>query len=428
MITRHLLSNCRAALADTPVVLLAGARQTGKSTLAKELAAGSGQAMPFLTLDDPTTLHAAKRAPDAFLEDAGACCLIDEVQRAPELFLPMKKRVDAERYAGRYLLTGSANVLNLPKIADSLAGRMEVQVLWPFSQGEMEGVREGFVDACFGSGQEFSTAGVEWRDALERVERGGYPEVVQRANADRRRAWWEAYLKTLMERDVRDLANIEGLHELPRLLRILAARIGGLQNFAEVGRLAGIPASSLKRYIALLSGLYLHIEITGWHRNLEKRLIKAPKTYLNDSGLACHLRGVDAKALAEDRNRAGALVENFVAMELVKQISWSRTRSTIHHFRDVAGNEVDFVLEAPDGRIVGIEVKCSSDLGGRDWRGLETLASATGKDFTQGIILYTGHQRIACGENLLALPIASLWKTQAASVEAEFNLPKNTAP
>jgi predicted AAA+ superfamily ATPase len=257
---------------------------------------------------------------------------------------------------------------------------------------------------------------VEWPDLLERVVRGGYPEVVQRTQTDRRRAWWEAYLKTLLERDVRDLANIEGLHELPRLLRILAARTGGLQNFADVGRLAGISTSTLKRYVALLRALYLHLEIPGWHRNLEKRLIKAPKTYLNDSGLACHLRGVDAKALAKDRNRAGAVVENFVAMELVKQISWSRTRPTLHHFRDVSGHEVDFVLEAPDGRIAGIEVKCSSDLGSRDWRGLETLAALAGKDFVRGIILYTGRQRLASGNNLLALPIGSLWKTPKQEV------------
>jgi predicted AAA+ superfamily ATPase len=411
MIDRHLHSTCQAALGDTPVILLAGARQTGKSTLAKQLAGSWQEPMPFLTLDDPATLGAAKRGPDAFLEDAGTRCLIDEVQRAPELFLPMKKRVDAERLPGRYLLTGSANVLTLPKIADSLAGRMEVQVLWPFSQGELNGTPEGFVDACFGTPEALSTVMVEWPEFLERVVRGGYPEVVQRSQADRRRAWWEAYLKTLLERDVRDLANIEGLHELPRLLSILAARTGGLQNFAEVGRLAGISTSTLKRYVALLRAMYLHLEIPGWHRNLEKRLIKAPKTYLNDSGLICHLRGVDAKALSEDRNRAGAVVENFVAMELVKQISWSKTRPTLHHFRDVAGNEVDFVMEAPDGRIVGIEVKCSSDLGSREWRGLETLASLAGRDFVRGIILYTGQQRLASGKNLLALPLASLWKT-----------------
>jgi predicted AAA+ superfamily ATPase len=238
MIARHLLSNCRAALADTPVVLLAGARQTGKSTLAKELAAGVGQAMPFLTLDDPATLHAAKRAPDAFLEDAGALPDRRGPARTGDFFA--NEEAGGCRSAGRALSRhGIGECPHPPENRDSLAGRMEVQVLWPFSQGEMEGAPEGFVDACFGSGREFSADGLEWRDLLERVEQGGYPEVVQRANADRRRAWWESYLKTLLERDARDLANIEGLHELPRLLRILAARIGGLQNFAEVGRLAG---------------------------------------------------------------------------------------------------------------------------------------------------------------------------------------------
>jgi predicted AAA+ superfamily ATPase len=412
MIARNITANCSAALLDTPVLLLAGARQTGKSTLAKELAGSLSLARSFLTLDDPSTLSAAKRAPDSFLEDAGPQCLIDEVQRAPELFLPMKKRIDAERLPGRYLLTGSANVFTLPRLADSLAGRMEVQVLWPFSQGELEGVREGFVDACFQEQDGFNDVAEEWGDLLERMARGGYPEVVHRSQVSRRRAWWEAYLQTMLERDVRDLADIAGLQELPHLLRILAARVGGLQNFAEVGRVVGMSSSTLIRYVALLKALYLHIEIPAWHRNLEKRLIKAPKTYLNDSGLVCHLRGVDAKALAGDRNRAGAVLENFVAMELMKQITWSDTRPTLHHYRDVSGNEVDFVFESPDGRIVGIEIKCASDIGKNDCRGLEDLARVVGKDFVRGVILYTGFQRLSFGKNLLALPIATLWQTK----------------
>lgn len=392
--------------------MLAGARQTGKSTLAKQLAESLPDPVASWSLDDPATLQAAKRSPDSFLEDAGPRCLIDEVQRVPELFLSMKGRVDADRRPGRYLLTGSANVLTLPKIADSLAGRMEVQVLWPFSQGELEGRREGFVDACLSPDDRFIGARLEWGDLLERVVCGGFPEAVQRKRPERRRAWWTAYLQTLLERDIRDLARIEGVHELPRLMGILAARTGGLQNFAEVGRIAGIGTTTLKRYIALLRALYLHIEIPGWHRNLEKRLIKAPKTYLNDSGLACHLRGIDARALSADRNRAGAVVENFVAMELVKQISWSNIRPVLHHFRDVSGHEVDFVLEAPDGRVAGLEVKCSADLGNRDWRGLESLATAAGKDFVRGIVLYTGSKRLSFGPKLLALPMASLWRTR----------------
>lgn len=392
-------------------MMLAGARQTGKSTLAKQLAESLPDPVATWSLDDPATLHAARHSPDSFLEDAGPRCLIDEVQRVPELFLSMKKRVDADRQAGRYLLTGSANVLTLPKIADSLAGRMEVQVLWPFSQGELEGRREGFVDACLSADDRFAGARLEWGDLLERVVCGGYPEAVQRKRPERRRAWWSAYLQTLLERDVRDLAHIEGLHELPRLMGILAARTGGLQNFAEVGRIAGIGTTTLKRYIALLRALYLHVEIPGWHRNLEKRLIKAPKTYLSDSGLACHLRGIDARALSADRNRAGAVLENFVAMELMKQISWSHDRPALHHFRDVSGNEVDFVIESSDGRVAGIEVKCAADLGNRDWRGLEALAACAGKDFVRGVLLYTGSKRLAFGKNLLALPIASLWKT-----------------
>ena len=268
------------------------------------------------------------------------------------------------------------------------------------------------MDAFFQEQDSFNDVAMECGDLLERMARGGYPEAVLRSQFSRRRAWWEAYLQTMLERDVRDLADIAGLQELPHLLRILAARVGGLQNFAEVGRVVGFSSSTLKRYVALLKSIYLHIEIPAWHRNLEKRLIKAPKTYLNDSGLVCHLRGIDAKALAADLNRAGAVLENFVAMELMKQITWSDTRPTLHHYRDVSGNEVDFVLESPDGRIVSMEIKCASDIGKNDCRGLEDLARAVGKDFVRGIILYTGFQRLSFGKNLLALPIATLWQTK----------------
>ena len=406
---RHIEDSIRTALGDTPVVLLVGSRQRGKTTLVRALAAENANRMRFVTLDDPATLSAAASSPASFLEDLGTPVIIDEIQRAPELFLPLKQRVDKDRAPGLYLLTGSANVLTLPKVADSLAGRIEVQTLWPLSEGEISGRRETFVDACFEDSMKGKEEAVEWKAMVERMVRGGYPEAVRRTDPRRRRAWWTSYLASILERDVRDLSNIEGLREMPRLLEILAARAGGLLNYAELSRTAGISATSLKRYVGLFRALYLHVELPAWFRNLEKRLVKSPKTYLNDTGLLCHLRGVDEKGLLKDRNRAGPVLENFVVMELRKQLGWSHLMPRMYHFRDASGNEVDLILETPDGRLVGIEVKASAQVDSGDFRVLKLLETLTGKDFVRGLVLYAGYERRSFGEKLLALPLSSLW-------------------
>jgi predicted AAA+ superfamily ATPase len=406
---RNCRENVENALRDTPIVLLNGARQVGKSTLAKEVSKNSG-GMKYFTFDDPSVLSAAAASPVSFVEQLGERTLIDEVQRVPEIFLPLKKTVDEDRRAGRFLLTGSANIMTLPKLADSLAGRMEIQTLWPLSQGEIEGRKEGFIDTCF-EGRKFdSVPPITWPDLVGRMVLGGYPEVIQRRDAKRRKAWFSSYISSLLERDVRELSSIDGLKDMPRLLEILATRAGGLQNFSEISRLTGITGTTLKRYVTLLEALFLHIELPGWYRNLEKRLIKAPKTYLNDTGLLCHLRGVNEAGLVVDRNRAGHILENFVVMELQKQRAWSNEMPRLHHFRNLAGREVDVVLETPDGRLVGIEIKASAQVGDSDFAGLRTFSETAKHEFVHGIVLYTGSETLSFGSNLTALPISALWR------------------
>lgn len=415
MYIRNIKTQLLAALTDTPVVLLNGARQTGKSTLARELAESRHPA-DYVTLDDASTLAAAQYDPAGFIAGQGSSVIIDEIQRAPELFLALKAEVDRDRRPGRFLLTGSANIMLLPHLADSLAGRMEILTLWPLSQGELSGVTEDFVDRLFAD--DFTLIGLAGQGSedrvalLRRILRGGYPEVVMRAEEARRGAWFGAYLTTILQRDVRDLANIEGLTALPRLLALLATRVASLFNLADISRGVDIPQTTLKRYLTLLEATYLVTLTPAWSINMGKRLVKAPKLLLNDTGLLGYLLGSDESRLSSEGNLLGGLLENFVAVELRKQIGWSRTRPQMFHFRTQAGQEVDIVLEDRAGRIVGIEVKAGASVSGGDFKGLRALAEAAGARFKRGVVLHAGHAAVPFGENLFALPVSALWSGQ----------------
>lgn len=412
---RHLASDVRDALADTPVVLLGGARQVGKSTLAQHLAAegfGGVPAARYLTLDDATVLAAAEADPDGFVRALDAPAVIDEVQRAPGLFRAVKAVVDEDRRPGRLLLTGSADVLLLPTVAESLAGRLEMLTLWPFSQGEIEGRRDGFVDAVFADPLPDAIDGepVTRDDLWQRILRGGYPEAIARADARRRARWYESYITTILQRDVRDLAHVEGLTQMPRLLQLLAARTGTLMNVAEVSRASGLPASTLRRYLALLQATYLVRELPAWSANLSKRLVKAPKGLLADTGLAAALVGATEADGGPAETVRGGLIETFVAMELEKQRAWAARRVSLHHFRTAAGQEVDFVLEGAAGALVGVEVKAAARVSGGDLRGLRALQEARPDAFHRGVVLYGGDRVVPFGERLHAVPIAALWR------------------
>ncbi|MDB5967582.1 MAG: hypothetical protein JWQ90_32 [Hydrocarboniphaga sp.] len=393
------------ALADTPVVLINGARQTGKSTVVQAIAAArSGR---YLTLDDPTALAAATADPASFIAGAKDLLVIDEVQKAPGLFAAIKRSVDKDRRPGRFLLTGSADIFMLPGAAESLAGRMEVLTLHPLAQGEIGGATPGFIQSLFAN-QSISflpaSGSGQGEGLAARIVAGGFPEALTRKRADRRRAWFDAYVTTITQRDIRELSNISDLTALPRLLSLLAVRSGALANVAELARASGVPQATLHRYVALLEASFLYQPLPAWHANLGKRLIKAPKAYLLDSGLACALSGIDATSLGSAPHY-GALLETYVLGELRRENSALPSPHKIYHYRSAGGVEVDIVIENAAGDCVGIEVKASSSLGERHFNGLKDLQAALGARFRCGVVLYGGEQTLRFGERLWAAPM-----------------------
>lgn len=396
----------RAALADTPVVLLNGARQTGKTTLAKQICESIKGT--YVTLDDSAILATALQDPAAFVRATAGPMVIDEVQKAPALLPAIKKAVDENRKPGGFLLTGSADVMSLPAISESLAGRIEILTLWPFSQGELRGVRERFVDHAF-SDKPFKLRKLERVDIGELLLQGGYPEAVSRTQPERRAAWFASYVTTILQRDVRDLAQIDGLLEMPKLLSLLAARSSTLMNSAELSRASGIAQTTLKRYLALLQLTYLLRPLPPWSTNLSKRLIKTPKVHLVDAGLASYLAQRGSTRLDRSDMLFGNLLETFVVTELSKQAAWSEAKPALYHFRTAAGREVDVVMEGPAQQIVGIEVKASSSVNNGDFAGLRELSAIAKKKFVRGILLYDGDTLVPFGDDFVAMPIAGLW-------------------
>jgi uncharacterized protein len=414
---RYVTPSLLAALADTPVVVLHGPRQAGKSTLVQSLAASEHPAR-YLTLDQASVLSAARNDPEGFLAAQRDPVVIDEVQRAPELLLAIKAEVDRDRRPGRFLLTGSANILQLPRLAETLVGRMQILTLYPLSQGELTRTRERFIDTVFSDtlsvpriAQARKARTHSRINTLHKVLFGGYPEALTRKNEERRRDWFESYLSTMIYRDLRDLSNIAGLSDLPRLLALIAARAGGLVNYAELGRDAAINQITLKRYVTMLQATFLAWTVRPWFTNRSKRIVKSEKLYLGDTGLLAHLLNVGSDELKSSPPAIGALLENFVALELLKQRSWSKIRPEILYFREYGGSEVDLVLEGKGGgKIVGIEVKASATVRADDFKGLHVLAKTAGSRFHRGILLYTGEELIPFGSEMYAMPVSNLWE------------------
>ena len=413
---RNITPLVQAALHDTPVVFLQGPRQAGKTTLVQSLKE-DGHSATYYTFDDAAVLAAAQSDANGFISSLPSKVILDEVQRVPDLFRAIKRSVDAQRQPGRFLLTGSANALVLPKVSESLAGRMEVLSLSPFSQGEIESRREHFVDACFA--KDFTAGNYRdsgWADLVERIVQGGYPEAITRSSSARRQAWFGSYITTILERDVRDIANVQGLRELPRLLRLAAARASGLLNFADLARDAGLPQTTLQRYWALFEATFLLRSLPAWTANLGTRLVKSPKVMLGDTGLLCYLLGLDVDRLKNDALMTGAVLEAFVGTELTKQITWSETRPALFHYRTHTQHEVDFVMENTSGHLVGIEVKKSASPSASDFKGLHHFREAVGKKFLRGILLYTGSTSVAFGPNMHAVPVGGLWQMTGLSL------------
>lgn len=406
---RNILDVVTDSIQYSPATLINGARQTGKSTFIQMSFVGPDN-FSYINLDDLTLLGLAKSEPVLFLSQLEARAAIDEIQRTPELLLPLKKVIDENRTTRRFLLSGSANILTLPKLSESLAGRLEVHTIWPLSQGEIHGVKERFIDFAFSEDSPPPVKTWTQHEYLSAVITGGYPEVVLQMRAGRGAEWFNGYLMTILQRDVQEISRIEGLTELPNLLRIIASRAGNLINMADISRMTKMNAVTLKRYVTLLQMVFLITEVSAWGRNHEKRFVKSPKVFLNDTGLLCYLLGLNQAALERERGLLGNVLENFVVMELKKQLGWANERCELLHFRTHSGDEVDAVLETVDKRVVGIEVKASTEVHPADFKGMSELASVAGKRFHRGFLLYTGDRILRFSPDTWAIPISTLWQ------------------
>ena len=396
------------ALADTPVVLLHGPRQCGKTTLARGV--GAGRDYGYFSLDDEATLAAATTDPVGFVADLPQRVILDEVQRAPGIFTAVKSAVDRDRRPGRFLLTGSANVLLVPTLADSLAGRMGIIRLHPLAQCELEEAPPRFLERLFAGDFKARSAERLGVALAERIAAGGYPPALVRPTPRRQQAWYRDYVESLVQRDVRDLARIASLDILPRLLSLAASQTARLINVSDLASPFRLSRPTIRDYVTLLERVFLLEELPPWHSNRLSRLIKTPKLHLTDTGIACALIGFDGAALHADRVVLGQLLETFVLQELRRQASWHDQELRFHHFRDKDGVEVDIVLERDARQVAGVEVKASASVTAADFRGLRKLGEAVGKRFAAGVVLYDGEAALPFGEGMYALPIRTLWE------------------
>src|ERR1035438_196211 len=394
------------ALADTPVVMLIGPRQCGKTTLVRQFAAKERE---YVTLDDDTALEAARSDPSGFVRGFDLVS-IDEVQRVPELLRAIKRSVDSDRRSGRFLLTGSANILALPQVSESLAGRMEIVELMPLSRAEIAGKKPAFLATAFTGKLVKPGPAPIGGELVHTVLVGGYPEMLRRENAQRRQAWARDYIKAIVQRDVRDIAEIDKLDRLPALLQVLAHHSGQLTNFTLIGGQLGIDDKTTRKYIGILEQLFLVRRISPWLRNRLRRLVKTPKLHFLDSGLLAAMLGLTPEKIAKDRSRFGALLETFVFSEILKQAEWSDDSYTLHHYRDKDQDEVDIVVEDEHGAMVGIEVKASATVFASDFKGIRKLSNICGDDLKLGVVLYDGTTIVPFGDRLFAAPISCLWR------------------
>ena len=393
------------AMKDTPVVLLAGPRQAGKTTLVRQMAASG---LRYLTLDDALTLLSAREDPVGFIRSLDRA-VIDEIQRAPHLLLAIKKSVDEDRRPGRFLLTGSANLMALPTVADSLAGRMETLSLLPLSQSEIEGRSANWIDSVFAGRILTVDTPTLGNDLVERVLRGGYPEAISRASAKRRVTWARQYIDAIIQRDVRDVADIDKLDQLPRFLSALAQTAGQMCNYTQLGGQVGLDGKTVARYVGVFEQMYLLKRVNVWARNRLNRVVKTPKLQFIDSGLLAALLDLSSEEVQQDRTRFGNMLETFVFGELLKHTTTADSDYRLMYYRDADKFEVDVVIESAAGQIVGVEVKASATVKESDLRGLKKLASVAGEKFKMGVLLYDGDETMPVGNGIWAAPLSSLW-------------------
>jgi len=415
LLVRHAQRGVYAALGDTRVVVINGARQTGKSTLAR-IVAGTFPGSELRYLDEAPVRAAAQADPSLFVRHDGLL-VIDEVQRVPDLFLAIKHEVDTDPRPGRFLLTGSARLLGLHDIPDLLPGRTETIELSPLSQGEIDGSPDGFVDTVFRHGVNVHVPSSELRrdNYLERALRGGYPEAVRRSDPGRRARFFESYITDLVNRDVRQLTEIERPADMRRLVNLAAASTAGLAVPAAFASRLQIPASTVKRYLNLLELLFITRQIPAWSTNLTTRATATPKLLLNDSGLTAYLTGMSLRRARHPTAPVGPLIETFVLGELTRQLALTEVPVRLYHYRDRDQYEVDAVLESASGEVIACEVKAAETVRSEDFRGITRLARRIGDQLVAGIVLYAGGQALPFGDRLRAWPISALWTLAAGA-------------
>ena len=402
---RRIESRIAEAMTDTPVVLLAGPRQAGKTTLVRQVAEG---ALRYLTLDDELTLLSAREDPVGMIRSLDRA-VIDEIQRAPQLLLTIKKSIDEDRRPGRFLLTGSANLMTLPTVADSLAGRMETLSLLPLSQSEIEGQSTNWLDSVFAGRMPQPGSSARAGDLAGRVLRGGYPEAMSRSTAKRRTAWARQYIDAIIQRDVRDVSGIEKLDQLPRFLRALAQTAGQMCNYTQLGGQAGLDGKTASRYVGVFEQMYLLKRVDVWARNRLNRVVKAPKLQFIDSGLLATLLDLTADEVEKDRTRFGNVLETFVFGELLKHTTTADGDYHLMYYRDADKVEVDVVIENAANQLVGVEIKAAATVRESDLRGLRKLAGLAGDSFKMGVLLYDGDETMPLGDGIWAAPLSTLW-------------------
>ena len=417
IINRLIRSTLLEHLQVSPIVFLNGPRQSGKSTLVvNNLAAIGKEGVPavYITFDNATQMAAAASAPEAFLAAYQNTLVLDEVQMVPELFRSLKAKVDSLRLEnkatsnGRYLLTGSANILALPRLAESLVGRMTVLTLYPFCTAETTEGKGTALERIFS----MSFSGMDSRDIplIRAIKASTYPELFDKEDKEAN-LWFEGYISTILQRDVKMLADLEKISVLPSLLRVLGSRAGNLINDANLAREVGLNAVTGKFYRNILKMMFLTVDVPPWYRNIGKRLVKSSKGYLVDTLFLCYILGLKLEDLIKNRlDLFGHVLENYVAMELTKLLSFNDSKAKLYHFRTSDGKEVDFVLEKPNGNVWAIEVKNADAVSAKDFNGIKVFAEITGKDFQGGIVLYAGKDAVPFGENLWAVPLSLLWQ------------------
>ena len=405
MYKRSLEYHARESLSDTPVVLIVGPCRAGKTSLVRKIGESS---RTYMTLDDGTALDAAQSGPVGFLRGLDQAT-IDEIQRVPELLLAIKKTVDENYRPGRFLLTVSAKVMTLPRVADSLAGRIETLRMLPLARAEILGRTPTFLQ------QQFTG---DFRDAHEAIVGDKLVRIALTGGA--LRPWFakargggrpgvRSWLESVLKRDLRDIAEAERLTELPRFVRLLAEHSGQLVNYSRFGSSISVSHKTGQRYVRLLEQIFLVATLQPWYTNALKRIAKTPKLLFLDCGLLAAARRLTFARIKADRRQFGALLESYVFSEILKLMTPSDMQLTPHRFRDQQMHEVDIVLDRDDGTIAGIEVNAAATARSSEFAGLRILAETIGERFAYGVVLYDNADIVPFGKKLAAVPISSPW-------------------